>query len=214
MMTEISDIRAAFLDAAGCAGELLGRPEVAEHWNEASSLAEFSVAGLAGHLLRGMKSVDLYLDSPEPDGEAISAVGYFHALDLPSDIDAPVNRYVRRRGEQMAAGGPSAVAAEAQLLPARLASRLAGEGGGRRLSVVGDLVVGLDEYLRTRVVELVVHSDDLATSVGVDVAIPEPAAAIAIDTLVGVARMRHGDLAVLRALARRERDGVQALRVL
>jgi len=32
--------------------------------------------------------------------------------------------------------------------------------------------------------------------------------------LVGVARIRHGDMAVLRALARRERDPVQALRVL
>ena len=36
----------------------------------------------------------------------------------------------------------------------------------------------------------------------------------AIDVLVGVARIRHGDMAVLRALARRERDQVQALRVL
>jgi len=32
--------------------------------------------------------------------------------------------------------------------------------------------------------------------------------------LVGVARIRHGDLAVLRALTRRERDQAQALRVL
>jgi hypothetical protein len=36
----------------------------------------------------------------------------------------------------------------------------------------------------------------------------------AIDTLVEVARLRHGDTAVLRALARRERDSVAALRVM
>jgi hypothetical protein len=34
-----------------------------------------------------------------------------------------------------------------------------------------------------------------------------------ISTLVQIARLRHGDMAVLRALTRRERDLVQALRV-
>jgi hypothetical protein len=64
-------------------------------------------------------------------------------------------------------------------------------------------------------VELVVHADDLAASVGVEPTPPQPAAtAVAIDVLVGVARVRHGDMAVLRALARRERDTVRALRVL
>ena len=73
----------------------------------------------------------------------------------------------------------------------------------------------VDEYLRTRVVELVVHADDLAASVGVAPMAPRPETGkIAIDALVDVARIRHGDLAVLRALARRERDPVGALRVL
>lgn len=39
---------------------------------------------------------------------------------------------------------------------------------------------------------------------GVDLA--PTAFAITIHTLVGVVRIRHGDAAVLRALARRERD--------
>ncbi len=37
---------------------------------------------------------------------------------------------------------------------------------------------------------------------------------VAIATLLGVGRVRHGDQAVLRALARPERDPVLALRVL
>ncbi len=37
---------------------------------------------------------------------------------------------------------------------------------------------------------------------------------LAIEALVDVARVRHGDLAVLRALTRRERDSSEALRVL
>jgi hypothetical protein len=71
------------------------------------------------------------------------------------------------------------------------------------------------EYLRTRLVEFAVHVDDLAVSVGVPT--PDLGSAAddeAIDVLVGIARIRHGDVAVLRALARRERDDVQALRVI
>jgi hypothetical protein len=36
---------------------------------------------------------------------------------------------------------------------------------------------------------------------------------IAFANLVEVARVRHGDLAVLRAFTRRERDSVDALRI-
>lgn len=63
-------------------------------------------------------------------------------------------------------------------------------------------------------VELAVHLEDLALSVGVHAPAPEAALAIAIDVLVAAARERHGDQAVLHALARRERDTNHALRVL
>jgi hypothetical protein len=74
----------------------------------------------------------------------------------------------------------------------------------------------LDEYLRICLVEIAVHTEDLALSAGVGVAVRSPGSAVsvAINLLVVVGRKRHGDEAVLRALARRERDPVQALRVL
>src|SRR5438309_1811510 len=63
--------------------------------------------------------------------------------------------------------------------------------------------------------QMTVHADDLAVSVGVEPPrLPFLATTIAIETLVAVARHRHGDIAVLRALARRERDDIDALRVL
>jgi hypothetical protein len=37
---------------------------------------------------------------------------------------------------------------------------------------------------------------------------------LALNTLLAVARFRHGDVAALRAFSRRERDPVEALRVL
>ncbi len=206
---------AAFLDAASTAVQLLGRDELAEHWGQDSVLPRFGVAALAGHLLRGMTTVEHYLDGPEPSGEGISAARYFQAVTGPADLDAPASRAVRDRGAQAAAGGPAAVAGQAQAAFERLAARLPTVGGGRRLRVAAGLVMTVDEYLRTRVVELTVHADDLAVSIGVEQAGPQPGTcAVAIDVLVGVARLRYGGMAVLRALARRERDQVQALRVL
>jgi hypothetical protein len=65
----------------------------------------------------------------------------------------------------------------------------------------------------TRMVELVAHTDDLAVSVGLEPPPPDPdAATLVVHCLVDVARRRHGDLAVVRALTRRERDVVDALR--
>jgi hypothetical protein len=67
------------------------------------------------------------------------------------------------------------------------------------------LVVRFSDWLPTRVMELVVHGDDLAASVGIDAPPPSEAAAVTIDLMVALARAVHGDLAVVRALARRER---------
>ncbi len=50
------------------------------------------------------------------------------------------------------------------------------------------LVMTRDEYPRTRVMELVVHADDLAAYVGVKLAPPQPGTCqIAMDALVDVA---------------------------
>lgn len=212
----MDDSRTAFIEAATYAASLLGRSEVTDHWHEASVLPEFTIAGLAGHLLRGIKTVEKYLDGSDPVGEPITAADYYDSIAITPDISSSLNRDVRSRGEEEAAIGSLAVAEEASALIERLDARLATEALDRRLQVLGELMITLDEYLRTRVVELVIHTEDLALSVD----LPYPAevapavATVAINTLVDLARLRHGDLAVLRALARRERDTVNALRAL
>jgi hypothetical protein len=131
------------------------------------------------------------------------------------DIDHPANQGIRARGEEMAGDGPEAVARDGRAVFARLVQSLGQYDADRRLRVVGGVIIRLDEYLRTRTVELVVHSDDLASSVGISPpAFRTDTTGLAIGTLVELARLRHGDLSVLRALARRERDEVEALRVL
>jgi hypothetical protein len=206
--------RTIFLEAASAATELLGRPELAERWRSPSALAQLSTAGLAGHLLRGILTVEIYLDAPQPSEAPISAAAYFSSLGLSPELEDPVNRFVRERGELEAEGGPADVALRASLALERLLARLPAEPPERCVRVIGERVLRLDDYLATRVVELCLHADDLAAGLGIDLKLPEEATGLAIETLLAVARSRHGDLAVLRALARRERDEVEALRVI
>jgi hypothetical protein len=72
----------------------------------------------------------------------------------------------------------------------------------------------LDEFLATRVVEVMVHADEIAASVALpSPSFPSESGDAVIARLVGVCRRRRGDTAVIRAFTRRERDAVDALRV-
>ena len=212
----MGQITVAFLDAANCACALLESPEVESHWLKPSVLSEFTVAGLAGHLLRGVTTVEKYLDAPPSSDAPLSAVEYYFAVGLNSDPDSTINREIRSRGEEMAAGGAQLVAAAARTVLHRLEARLATEDPLRVLGVLGGAAITLEDYLRTRVVELVVHCDDLSLSVGTssEAMLQGSTTGVAIEVMVELARARHGDVGVLRALTRRERDDVEALRVL
>ncbi len=207
-------VRGLYLEVATATAALLTDGSVAEHWDEESTLPHFAVSGLAGHLARAVLQVEWYLDADLPDAELVTASEYYAALTGVADPDSELNVGVRQRGEEVAAGGPSALAARTAAALARLRTRLAAEPSDRCVGALGRLLL-LDEYLKTRLVEMMVHMDDLALSVGLSP--PEPpadAARLAIETLVEVAALRHGHLAVLRALTRRERQGTEILRVL
>ena len=94
----MAEARAAFLDATSTAVRLLERRELAERWQQDSVLPQFAVAALAGHLLRGMTTVEQYLDGPEPDGASISAARYFHTVIRSADISDPAHQAIRGRG--------------------------------------------------------------------------------------------------------------------
>lgn len=192
-------IRSTFLEASRIARDLVAAPEVVEAWDQPSALADLSVRGLAGHLTRATTLVEACLDRGEPEGEPISPARYFNTALADPSVDVGV----RQKGEETAAVGHIALLATLDATLARLATRLEAEPADRKVAVFLDMVLTVDDYLATRLVELAVHVDDLAVSVG----LPTPAMPLdtAVATLVEVARDRHGDLAVLRALSRRER---------
>lgn len=218
----MSEIRTLFGETITAVGGALAEwtPALVERFDRPSALEQFGVRGLAGHLLRAMTSVETYLDQPPPARSGgpgpITAAGYYaQILTGDTDIDSALHRSVRQRGLEAAPEKPEDFVTAWREAAERLILRLEDEPVDRLLSVLGDLVLTVDEYLLTRIVELVVHADDLAVSIGVPPMDPDPAAAgFVIGTLVEVARIRHGDTAVLRAMTRRERDTVGALRVL
>jgi hypothetical protein len=209
-------IRKAYLQAAESAVHLLATEQVARCWETESALPGMSVGGLAGHLARSVLQVEWFLDGQVLGAEPVSPVRYYARLVGTSVPDSALNVGVRARSEETAAAGPAAVAEQARAAWERLAQRLDEEPADRRVAILhrpGEEML-LDGYLQTRCVELAVHLDDLALSVGDRRQAPDAALAVAVDVLVAAARDRHGDQAVLHALARRERDVAQALRVL
>jgi hypothetical protein len=220
----LSPARARYLAAARTALELLAAPELEQRWDEASVLAEFGVADLAGHLaLSGVLLVEAMLDEPDPRAaDPVDAGRYYAAFEGSEDVGSDLNVAVRERSYTVAVHGREQVVALASDALERLADRLVAEPADRQITS-RRIPLTLDEFLRTRCVEIAVHVEDLELSIGLGPGLtaadpvpdlPEDVVADAVAVLVDTAIARHGMRAVLTALCRRERDHVDALRAL
>lgn len=199
-----------FHEAAGAAERLIGHDVVAARWEQSSVLDGYTVAGLAGHLARAVLTVERYLDAPAPtaDSDYTDAAGYFtNVLGTDDPIDSERHRRIRARGAETAADGPEALATELGDARLRLEGRLSPAVMTQPIQARDGIAVTVGEYLKTRVVELVVHLDDLALSVGHTEPEGLPAAAFDMTAavLARVATRRAGGLVTVRSLARRER---------
>ncbi|WP_393099165.1 maleylpyruvate isomerase N-terminal domain-containing protein [Streptomyces sp. LN325] len=198
----------AYLDTAAQAVTLLGAPEVAASWEKPSALTDMTVGGLAGHLAYQVFSVAPAVQEPASQEAPITLLEHYaRAAWIDAPLDGEANAGIRAKCEDIASEG-------AQVLLERARAALAEQRAA--LPVVrGDRVVfmpqtgwalSLDDFLVTRMMELAVHMDDLGVSVGI--AAPELSAAAfdpVLTLLAGLAARRHGQAALLRALARTER---------
>jgi hypothetical protein len=202
------DVREDFLAAARSAAGLLREPAVAAAWGEPSALPEFTVGGLGGHLAYQVFAVQHMLAAPPAEEPTISLPDHYGRLPwIGAPLDADVNVGIRRGGEEIGAAGPEALVSRVDSAIAELADRLPGtDPRPVHLPFWGAWSLTLDDLLITRTMELAVHSDDLAVSVGVVTPeLPQTAVDSVIDLLSRVAVRRHGATAVLRALSRAER---------
>ncbi|MEV4399553.1 maleylpyruvate isomerase N-terminal domain-containing protein [Nonomuraea sp. NPDC049607] len=204
----MGEIRQSYLVAAASAMSLLRDPAVRAAWEKPSALTEFSVAGLAGHLAHQIVRVVDVLDTGEEPGEPIPLIEHYTRSPwVQAGLDHESNVSIRRGGQAAAADGHATLVDHTQALLDRLLVELPAEPADRvvRLPWAGWSLL-LDDFLLTRVMELVVHSDDLAASVGIET--PELPPAIiepVVELLARLAVHRHGATAVIRTLSRAER---------
>ncbi len=202
---ESQAVRGLVIEAVDASAALMGRDEVMSRWDEPSALEGMTIGALSAHLVRAAGAVLAYLDRTEParrpDGELLTPVTYFHAA-----IDSPIHDRIKEVSAEEAAAGPAEVAALCADVAARMRVRFAAEPSDRLLAALGGRMLTLDDFCRTRLIEVLFHLDDLAASVG----LPCPDTSvegrtIVVDILLGIARDQHGDWEVLHALAREER---------
>lgn len=204
----MTSVRAVFLEAAGGALELVGRPEVTRAWDAPSALAGMTTGAVAAHLARQVHRVPEVLGFPPTDERPVNLVEhYLRSAWANSGTDDEANVDIRDRAEQGAAIGPAEVLLRAQDVLAGLRATLPAEPLDRvvRMPWAG-WNLSLEDFLRSRLLEIVVHSDDLAVSAGIEPpAWPEDVVAPVLGLLTTLAVRKHGAPAVLRTLARRER---------
>ena len=200
----------AFLEMAVCVGDLIANDSVRSAWDDSSAVELMTIGALVGHLFlivrRVAKRAEGLAVAPivglEKGGTPASAWVWLR-VENQEDLDGPAHRQVRRDAQHVAEWGWEALSTEYRARTARLAAVL--RDGPSPTGEVPGLSLSFHEYLATRVVELAVHADDLAYSVGLVTPLSAIAADVAIESMVRAARTLHGDLAVLRSLTRRER---------
>lgn len=190
--------------------ELLQSEAVEESWDQPSALEGYTVGALAGHLSRGLLTVDKYLSSGPPtvpDPVLISAARYFATVLADHDpVNSEFHRAVRSRADEAAAEGPRDLAETVRGVTEQLERRLDAETLSTPIEVLDGVTLTVAEYLKTRLVELVIHMDDLAVSVGVSApSLPADACVVVAGILGELAAMRSGCMDTIRSLARAER---------
>lgn len=204
---ESAIVRSLVVEAVEAAAELMSRPSVGAAWDEPSALAGMTVGGLAAHLVRGAGATIAYLDrtpvDAEPEGDLLTPVTYFHAA-----LDSPIHEQIKQVSEDESAIGHQATAAKCAELATKLGRRLVDEPADRLIGALGGRMLTLDDFCRTRLIEVLLHLDDLSISVGERRPETNPSGvAIVIDIVGNIARHIHGDWKVAYALARSERVG-------
>lgn len=201
---------AVYLDAATVAANLIASPQVAARWDEPSALSEMVVGGLAGHLARQITRVPGQLAQQQPPATAellTLTEHYARARWAGAALDAEANVSIRRDSDAEAAGGPADLAKRTAEAVAGLRHGLPAEPGDRTIYLPWTgWTLSLDDFLTTRLLEIVIHIDDLAVSVDAQPPqLPEQATDTVLMLLARLAARRHGPAAVLRALSRQER---------
>ena len=201
--------RAAVLRAADALVDLVSAPEVAAAWESESALPGMTVGGLARHLVSQPEcAVEFLRIQPVPPVETVSLADYYSRVDwLHAGPDEAENTSIRDDFNEMAEPGPEASREILEVSRAALGAAIAAAAPTTYVPWQ-ECALLTDDFLVCRLLEVVVHADDLAVSVGLatpafDPEVLDPV----VSVLAALAARRHGQDRVVRTLARAERAG-------
>ena len=204
-MTVVDD----YLRCANVVRNQLVAPELLALWDAPSALAQWTVAGLAGHVARSVFLLPGILSAPVSDDDVpVSAVDYFASAlsDADLDVGSQMAVAIRERGLEAAGGGIEDLLTRFDAVLTELEPILRDLPEDHRVAALG-MTLTLQEYLITRLVEMTVHADDLATSVNQQAPrFPIDVEETVVSTLAAIALRRRGFTALVRGLARSERS--------
>lgn len=201
-------IREDFLTTARIALDLLRHEQVARNWDQPSALPEFGVSGLAGHVAYQALPLPDMIAAPLGDEPVVTLMEHYERAEWTDlDVDSEFHARIRAGGETLAAQGQADLCDRFAQALGELEKSLPGmENRGVRMPHWGPWAVSLDEYLVSRLMEFVVHADDLAVSVGVQTPeFPRHVNETVIDLLTRMALNKRRAIDLVRALSRKER---------
>lgn len=152
---------------------------VEDHQWDLPGVGEWTVRELVAHTVRAFRTVDQYLDGTARDPTPLpSAAAYFRTVLAEDDPHRHIAERARREVPDL---GDEPVGVAEEL--ADRVSRIIDRAPAPTLVHTFVGVIALPDYLATRVVELVVHTLDLAAALGLDLPVPPLPGRMAIQVM-------------------------------
>ena len=187
--------------------DLVASPAVAAAWDRESALPGMTVGGLTRHLVSQPECAVEFLSAPPPaTAQTVSLMDYYARVDwLAAPISAEENTSIRDDFNELAAPGASDSLAILERSRNELPSAISAASPTTYVAWQ-DCALNLDDFLVCRLLEIVVHTDDLAMSLDLpsprfDPEVLDPV----LGLMAALSQRRHGQDSVVRALARTER---------
>jgi hypothetical protein len=206
-LTGLTGLRAAFVAATDHVAAIVSRDDVAAAWHEQSALAEWEVGGLVAHLA-SQPVTAVALLSADPIGDPITLEEHYaRSAWVDASLDDEINVSIRESSDARAAEGPQVVLSAVMGARAALPGLLAAQPDDRVVLIPwAGWSLRLGDFLTGRLMEVVVHGEDVAASVGfTSPELPRDVLDPVLALLTRLAVTRHGQGAVVSALTRAER---------
>ena len=204
------DLGAALLSCAAVVIDLADRREVQDAWERESACAGMTVGGLTHHLLAQVAHVAAGLRVAAPvDAPVIGLLD--HYADAPwvsASRNGETDPDQDSKDNAAAAAGHESVVADARRALAEVPALMARPREPDVIHIPWQgWSLSTPDFVTTRLMEMVVHADDLAASVGLPTPEQEPAVVSPVLALLTeVSLRRHGQVALVRALSRPQRS--------